>query len=157
MRNKSLFFSDPRFGHRNIIKYRQQFSSNVEHDDFVFHSIMAACSRHDTLYLLGDVCFTQDSLNYLKLLKAYVKTLVLVLGNHDSERQNILRQMIYIADHVHAAYRKKDYLITHIPVHPLELRGKINIHGHTHIAPLSDERYVCVCAEHINYSPIEVW
>jgi calcineurin-like phosphoesterase family protein len=46
-------------------------------------------------------------------------------------------------------------LLTHIPVHPSELRrGVLNVHGHLHARSVGDARYVCVSLEQTNFSPV---
>ena len=52
-------------------------------------------------------------------------------------------------------------LLTHVPVHPgsLEMKVKTNIHGHLHRNMVKDgdqldERYINVCVENINFTPI---
>jgi len=46
-------------------------------------------------------------------------------------------------------------LLTHIPVHPSQLRrGMINIHGHLHARTLSDPRYICVSLEQTDFRPV---
>ena len=50
---------------------------------------------------------------------------------------------------------KKEFILSHCPIHPSELdyRFKYNIHGHVHVKSLSDERYINVCCEAIDYKP----
>lgn len=54
---------------------------------------------------------------------------------------------------------KKSWL-SHAPIHPAELRGKINIHGHVHDATITDEnglpdlRYFNVSLENTGGRPI---
>jgi calcineurin-like phosphoesterase family protein len=59
------------------------------------------------------------------------------------------------------------FILTHIPVHPASLgRWEGNFHGHLHSnrvmrkdSPLSDvvdERYLCLCVEHTDFTPISL-
>lgn len=56
---------------------------------------------------------------------------------------------------------KDKVIMSHIPVHTNQLeRWRYNIHGHTHTNNVLlpddtiDERYICVCMEQIDYTPI---
>lgn len=50
----------------------------------------------------------------------------------------------------------KNLWLTHAPIHPDELRGKKNVHGHCHGHILNDKRYINVCVEHADRPiPIE--
>lgn len=47
------------------------------------------------------------------------------------------------------------FLLTHIPVHPSQLRGStVNVHGHLHSATVGDPRYRCVSVEQTDFAPI---
>lgn len=47
------------------------------------------------------------------------------------------------------------FLLTHIPVHPSQLRGRtINVHGHLHSATVGDPRYRCVSADQTDFAPV---
>jgi calcineurin-like phosphoesterase family protein len=48
-------------------------------------------------------------------------------------------------------------LLTHIPVHPSQLRkGAVNVHGHLHLAAIADGRFKCVSVEQTHYRPVEL-
>jgi calcineurin-like phosphoesterase family protein len=36
------------------------------------------------------------------------------------------------------------------------LRGKKNVHGHVHYKTIPDDRYLNVCCENINFTPISL-
>jgi calcineurin-like phosphoesterase family protein len=48
-------------------------------------------------------------------------------------------------------------LLTHIPVHPSQLRrGVLNVHGHLHARTINDPRYVCVSLEQTGFRPVRL-
>lgn len=57
--------SDTHWGHRNICKYRPEFSTPQEHDRAVIEGILSVAAKSNTLWILGDCFFTFESLNYL--------------------------------------------------------------------------------------------
>jgi len=43
-----------------------------------------------------------------------------------------------------------------VPVHPDELRGKINVHAHMHDRAIADSRYVCLSLEQTGYQMVDL-
>lgn len=82
-----------------------------------------------------------------------------VPGNHDTdntERQDLLKRMIGMGlfHKVGSMFKVGGFWLTHPPMHPAELRGKPNIHGHVHFATVPDNDYINVCCENVDYKPI---
>lgn len=155
--SRVMLISDTHFGHKNIPKYRQQFETVEEHDEFIFDGICSNINSRDNLWILGDIVFTFDCVHYVERLAKYCHSLNIVLGNHDTdnqERQRIVSHLVHVVDNIHTMTKKGDFWITHFPIHPDELRGRMNIHGHVHSKTLPDNRYVNVCCENVNYKPI---
>lgn len=59
-------------------------------------------------------------------------------------------------DSVHSLIKYKEFWLSHAPLHPQELRGKINLHGHVHGSTIPDRNYFNCCLENTNYSPISL-
>lgn len=85
------FAADLHLGHKNAHRFRTQFSSAEEHDDFMVRSVL------------------------------------LVPG-----KRNVLCNKVY------SLVKYKGFWLSHAPIHPEELRGCKNIHGHCHDAVISD-------------------
>lgn len=150
--------SDTHFGHSNILQFRTQFSSIKEHDQFIVDKILSRCGKRDSLYILGDVVIYADALPYLKTIAEHVEYLHIVLGNHDLERKACpsLNDYQALCKSVTGMKRYKNAWLTHAPIHPDELRGRINVHGHIHDKTIDDPRYVNVSCEAISYTPINL-
>lgn len=84
---KSWFSSDWHFNHANIIRYSHRPFSNVqEMDQCIINNINRVVAPNDTLFFLGDFCFTRNgpieaTRNYLNSIAC--KNIVCILGNHD--------------------------------------------------------------------------
>jgi calcineurin-like phosphoesterase family protein len=93
-----------------------------------------------------------------------------VLGNHD--RRQDVKKLLEHVESVAGMIQYKGIMLTHCPIHPMELdyRFKHNIHGHIHEKQVSketqfhlergfysvsgpDKRYVCVSCEQVDYTP----
>jgi len=143
---------DLHFGHKNVQKFRKDmgFANELEHRHYVMEQWNKTVSKRDKVYVLGDACFTMEAIEDIGKLNG---TKILVRGNHDN-----LNTQVYLKvfKEVEGIIRYKHSWLSHAPIHPDELRGKINIHGHVHYASIADNRYENVCLENVNYKPI-VW
>ena len=98
---------------------------------------------------------SKEAIQEFKTWTAFKK--VLILGNHCTERNNItVSDLSEAFDEIHGVLKYKEFWLTHTPMHPVELRGKMNIHGHVHRHSINDPRYINVCPEVCNYSPISL-
>jgi len=119
---------------------------------------MRACvTKRDILYVLGDVTWSHKGLQKIKDAEFPCK-MIMVGGNHDTLKAT---DYLQIFDELHGAIRYKGYWFTHIPVHPMELRGKLNVHGHCHRGgPYEgddeDTRYFNAILEYNDYMPINM-
>lgn len=102
----------------------------------------------DTVYVLGDIGRGRhaDTVRHLRGRKH------LIAGNGD-DLDAIIRAGLFAS--VSVAKWLPGALLTHIPVHPRELRGRaVNIHGHLHANTIGDPRYVCVSVEQTDFRPV---
>jgi calcineurin-like phosphoesterase family protein len=163
--------SDHHFGHGNILTFDTAEGNKLRDFDNVDEMNETIIERHnsvvkpsDKIYLLGDFCFT------FKWLSSIAPRLngdkVLIKGNHDVLKLSQYTQ--YFRD-IRAYHVMDKILLAHIPVHPESLgRWKGQIHGHLHsntvqepvheygnvVCMRDDPRYMNVCMEKINYTPL---
>lgn len=148
------FMSDPHLGHNNVIRFRPQFKSIEEHDDYIEQQYKSTVTKRDKVYMLGDIAFTKEALQRIKSWAGYK---VCILGNHDCERNGVtLQDYLEVFDEIHGFIKYKEFWLSHCPIHPAELRGKNSISGHVHSNTLDDPRYLNVSMENIDYKPIEL-
>lgn len=144
------FMSDPHLDHQNVIKFRSSFSSLEEHNELIKRNYHRVVTKNDKVFFLGDVSFSKESLNDLKSWKG---TKTLILGNHDTEKHTV-NELSEVFDQIHSMINYKGFILSHAPIHPCQLRDKMNIHGHVHDATVADDRYFNVSMESIDYTPI---
>lgn len=152
--SRLLLISDTHLGHKNICKYRTQFSSEEEHSETIYDNIRTNSNKRDTIYFLGDIVFTPEWLERIGQINCRHKALV--AGNHDTERKVDMKMLANTFDKVYSLVSKNNCWFTHCPIHPQEIRKKAYVvHGHTHNKVVrGDRRYINVCVEHTDFKPI---
>lgn len=154
------FIGDLHFGHEKVTKFRQEFKTVEEHDDYICSIWESKIKPKDIVYVCGDVAFTLEGLERISGLPGRK---FVVRGNHDVfQTVRYLAMFEEVCGFVKYKHNHQRYWISHCPIHPDELRNGINIHGHVHentvmmrdaIAPYIDDRYINVSAEVIGYEP----
>lgn len=147
-----FFIGDLHIGHKNCALYMRNFNSLQNHDEFLVQQWNDVVKPKDVVWLLGDVawrCGTEYANQYLSRLRGNIRV---VLGNHDSP--DLLKRCGL--EWQHGVVKKYKMWLTHCPIHPDELRGLKNVHGHVHYATIRDQNYYNVSAENIGYSPISL-
>ena len=178
MSNRFLI-SDTHFGHTNTwAKFTVEdgsplrpFTSTEEMDETMVDNWNRVVRPKDTVYHLGDVVIARRNLETVKRLNGRK---ILIRGNHDIFRDKDYYEAGF--EQIHGVRVFVDqFILSHIPLHPdcVGERFKRNVHGHLHgnriMRPVSeairmelphgpltepDPRYLSVCVEQINYTPI---
>jgi calcineurin-like phosphoesterase family protein len=122
----------------------------------------------DTVYHLGDVVIARRNLETVKRLNGRK---ILIRGNHDIFRDKDYYEAGFEQIHGVRVFVDK-FILSHIPLHPdcVGERFKRNVHGHLHgnrimqtklvgcnpdvYMDFIDPRYLSVCVEQINFTPV---
>ncbi len=149
------FIADLHLGHTNMALHRG-FSSVEEHDEHIIAKWNSVVTKRDITYILGDV--TMEKSAPYPLLDRMNGVKHIVLGNHD--RRQDAKRLLQYAESIAGMIQYKGVMLTHCPIHPMELdyRFNKNIHGHIHekvvlLNGSPDPRYICVSCEQVDYTP----
>lgn len=153
------FISDLHLGHKRILEFEPnlRFGNTVdEHDTILIERMKSVCNnKRDILYICGDVAMDKDKLQLLHEIPARK---ILVRGNHDVYSDDAYR---LVFDAIVGFFCYKGHWVSHAPIHPHELRGRRNIHGHVHRNSVLnstgvgyDPNYINVCVENCEGRPI---
>ena len=173
-----FLISDTHFGHASTWEKftledgrpLRPFTSTEEMDEAMVDNWNKTVRPQDTVYHLGDVVIARRHLETVKRLNGRK---ILIRGNHDIFGDDDY----YLAgfEQIHGVRVFVDqFILSHIPLHPdcVSERFKRNVHGHLHgnrimytrtnmvhgymtgLVTEPDPRYLCVCVEQINYTPI---
>lgn len=155
---KTYVYADPHFGHKGVTQFLRSDGSKLrpwndvkEMDDALISLYNSVVRPSDKVYFLGDIAFKPTTLNILCHLNG---DKVLIKGNHDTLK--LSQYATYFRDvRAYGIYNK--FLLSHIPVHPLQKsRWRGNIHGHMHSNKLDDPWYTCVSVEQTDFKPIDI-
>lgn len=135
---KLWFTADLHLGHANIIKHcKRPFSSMEEMDAVLIDNINAVVSPGDRLFIVGDFCGQRRKAamiqSYLSRINLNPEQIVLVLGNHDDEKES--RKVFR---HVHERYTAKHedqrIVLDHyaLRVWNRSHHGTWHLYGHSH-------------------------
>lgn len=118
-------------GYYNPNSLRPVFNSIKEHDDWIVNMWNDSVRKRDVVYHLGDVA---DSSSGLQNIKKCSGIKHLILGNHDQFGIEVYREAGFRNRILGSIRYKKEFILTHIPVHStqIEYGWKYNIHGHIH-------------------------
>lgn len=160
LEERHLFIADTHFGHNNIHeKFRNQFSSQEEHDNFIHGNILKEASTQKTLWILGDSFLKTKEFWRLEEYRLKYQQVNIVLGNHC--HSGLPRYALQFKNvNVFGVLKKFGFWLSHVPVPDYELYRGNSIHGHMHDKVVVDKdgtidkRYFCVSCENIDYTPI---
>lgn len=158
------FISDMHFGHKNIIKYGRVMpdgSVPASLEDCFEEQLRCynlVVKPKDVVYLLGDIWFGEEALrHYAPRMNGRKK---LILGNHDYCPIPMYLEYCEAVGGLWSSYEGKalkGLWASHAPIHPAELRGKFNVHGHDHHADkYFGPEYINVNTDVIGFTPMSI-
>lgn len=159
-----FYISDTHFSHSGVCKFENNgvkdrpWDDPLEMDEALIKNWNSVVKPHDKVIVCGDVAMKKQ---YIQVIGRCNGKKKLLLGNHDIFDLREYTPYFYEI----AAYRvdnKNKFIAAHIPIHPASLsRWDFMVHGHLHTHNVLlddgriDPRYVSVCVEKINFTPIE--
>lgn len=161
---KIFFWSDLHLFHNNIIRYASRPFESVEHmNQTLINNYWTIITDKDLVIFGGDVGFG-DIEEVIKLLKPLPGKKVLVLGNHDFDKNQGIFRNYHVFDNITIAFSfQKEFneeqyniIVSHYPIAANALPEKtINIHGHIH-QHLPGEKNINMSVEHTAFSPVNM-
>ena len=150
-------WSDLHLGHGNIIRYCERpFAEVKAMDRQLYANWEATVAPEDQLICVGDVAMRSAlcDATWRRIRGAAGRRKQLVVGNHDLTGAGRLR-VAGFDDVCSLLWMDGDppLLFTHMPLANVP-PGWVNVHGHTHAAPLTRSPHVNVSVEQIDYRPL---
>lgn len=133
-------YSDPHFSDPDMVEMRKNYIGDEEQ----IARINSKVGKNDTIIFLGDI----GNEEMVRKVRGYK---VLIMGNHDKGASKYAD----IFDEVYEGplFIAEKLILSHEPIY---LPFAFNIHGHDHSLWYKDDQHLNVCAEHIDYHPVNV-
>ena len=149
--SKVLIISDLHFGHETLAISRG-FKNAQEQDELIINNWNRVVNKRDTIWILGDI--TMETNKHYYLLDELYGRKKVILGNHDLPKH--VPDLLKHVEQVGGAVKYKGNILTHIPINTHEIdRFRRNIHGHLHEEIIEHNKYINVCCEQLDYTPVE--
>jgi calcineurin-like phosphoesterase family protein len=179
MKREPYFWSDPHFGHANILTFKTGFDlirpgfKDVDHmDQTMIDNYNKTVPPNGKCYWLGDVAMNAKAMH--RCLPQMHGEKVLILGNHDTFKPDeYLKYFKKIYSWRYFGEFPIKFVACHYPLHPsaYDYRAggvkKFMVHGHIHEKVVMrhgvgghkpDLEYICLCVEqpNVNYTPVHI-
>lgn len=163
MSGRRFYISDTHFHHANILNFMTKeglplrpFRSVHEMNQYVLNQWNSVVSDEDTVVHLGDVSM-KNTHKWMEIISELNGRKILIKGNHDSGKLNVYSRYFDDIRSYEVKHLPDGRLVifSHIPIRVDGGRFDFNVHGHTHSNDIPDDRYMNICVEKINYTPIE--
>lgn len=166
--SNTWFISDTHWNHANILTFRgkdgnlirPEFENVHDMNEYMIERWNSVVAEGDKVYHLGDVTMSTSAKAFETLYRLNGRK-VLIKGNHDNAK--LSRYAEHFQD-VRSEIHKKTgsgnkIVFTHRPIlfngpdNDLDL-VHFNCHGHIHQNEIDDFRYINLCVEHWDYTPV---
>jgi len=158
-----FLISDTHFGHQGVCEFLtnegtklRPWATAAEMDEVMVERWNSVVKDGDKVYHLGDVAMSKRGMEIMWKLNGRK---CLIKGNHDREKLKEYMKWFY---DIRASHLLDKLVLSHIPLHPNQFeRFGGNVHGHLHSNLVldsegkPDKRYMSLCVEQIDYTPVE--
>lgn len=150
--------ADHHFGHAKILQFKREDGKPLRSfpDLDTMHEIMiarwnAVVGPHDMVWHLGDFLWGTSWLPIIKRLQGEKHV---ILGNHDHHVP--VQQLLHAGvKEVYGLVKYDGVILSHCPLHPLNLGSYGNLHGHIHDRESPEGPYLNMSVERWKYTPVE--
>lgn len=154
--------SDHHINHKNILNFKNDVDKpiragfrDVDHmNQTMVDNHNSVVTDQDKVYFLGDVHFgsKEEADAILSQMKGKKR---LILGNHDDGKSWVLNKH-FDKILMWRIFKEHSTILSHVPLHESTMNegSQFNVHGHIHQNMPPTDRHICVCVEHINYTPV---
>lgn len=152
---KIFIYSDPHFGHKNVIKYANRPFSNInEMNSQLIKNFNKVVGHDDVVYILGDFSFL-NTISTTEILKSLNGYKFLIKGNHDRKTNTAYRKMGFTEVYDKPIVLMNFFILSHEPIDE-NVGNMINIYGHLHQNGINSYMSYCACVEKTDYKPVSL-
>ena len=162
MTHEKWFLGCHHLFHSNMLKFVKDdgtrcrpFNSLEEMHSLIIKNHNDNVKDNDYVYFLGDLTFRYDGAfnNIMSQLKGKKR---LIVGNHDKIWNPALQKWFEKCE-FWKGFPEGNFTASHMPMLLDSLRdGTFNVHAHVHWRSRKDPRYINVCVEVRDYTPVHM-
>lgn len=151
-------WSDPHFGHENIILYEgRPFAGPDEMDAALLLAWSKTVGQMDRLFCLGDVSLHRSRAWLREQIGRMPGRKYLILGNHDRDRSpKWWRETGFDEVFAFPILYEGFFILSHEPQYVTRAAPYVNVHGHTHGTSSNNPQQVNVSVEVTDYRPVSL-
>lgn len=145
---------------KNGNKIRPGFNGLDEMNERIIDNWNKTVKPNDIIYHLGDFTFGGKQ-NIAKFASRLNGKKRLILGNHDYDAKDYVEHFEKVMSFHEIKKLRVPMVFCHFPLHPSSFGYRVGesgicVHGHLHRKTVGDPRFVNVCVEHTNYTPVHI-
>lgn len=134
---QTWFTSDLHFMHKRIVEIteRSKATTQAEHDAWLIDLWNSQVQQNDTVYHLGDFCFSSKTEVVQNIVNRLNGNKVFIRGNHDDRKVfNQLKAICSHHDYLEIKINGTKTCLMHYPIEAWnqQARGAYMLHGHSH-------------------------
>ena len=162
-----FIISDTHFSHKNILVFTNNDGQKIrpftcldEMNETIISNWNKTVKPNDIVYHLGDFTFGGKQ-NIAKFASRLNGRKRLILGNHDYDAKDYVEHFEKVMSFHEMKKLRIPVVMCHFPLHLSSFQYRvgdngINLHGHIHDKTIDDPRWVNMCVEHTNYTPVHI-
>lgn len=156
----NFYIADTHFGHQNVLKYdARPFADLGEMEAVLVENWNRAVTETDAVYILGDFIWGKDQSRWLELTRRLHGKKVLLRGNHDLKREQMVPELLArfktVADYLEIVDEGRHVALCHYPIlfyHGSHRSNRYMLCGHVHNTREND--YLEGCKHQMRADPL---
>lgn len=156
------FASDHHLFHKGILNFANddgtlirgaRFKTIEEHNGCILENHNSRVQDGDHVYFMGDLTFNYGE-EFLSLFAKFKGKKRLIPGNHDDIKK---LAPLFKKVQIWRVFRELGdvpFTVSHVPIEPLSIKGKFNVHGHIHQNAEATPWHINLSMEAIDYTPV---
>lgn len=127
------YIADMHLGHNNVIKFdNRPYQNMIEMEEDFINRWNEKVKEKDTVYVLGDMFWKEDSLN--RVLPQLKGEIILIKGNHD-KKNFYVKNNIKVYDYLEIKDEGRNVVLCHFPIPCFNKHyypNNYHLYGHVH-------------------------
>lgn len=114
-----FYISDLHFCHKNILRFdNRPFKDTTEMERILINNWNSRVTNEDTVYILGDFCWSRDVIKWKTLWYSLNGTKILIRGNHDYTQcvEKLVQMGVEVKNYLEIKDNGNTVILSHYPI-----------------------------------------